>query len=248
MTEYDLVIEPDLNSLSHRVIADLLPLIQERTSQGSDFHLSLTGGRLGNQIVHDLCAVPELISNPRLHLWFSDERYVPLGHADRNDLPITEEARAGRVHIHSVQGPDTTDSVQTSAQDYAHELHLATTTRFCATNTLMDVTVLGIGPDGHVASLFPHSAQLESALGTIAVTDSPKPPPVRVTWTYPTLNASEQIWIVATGADKASAIQAVLHGVDYHDIPASRVAGKSITRIMMDSELASGLNGEAQIH
>lgn len=241
MTNYDIVVESDLASVSHRVIADLIPLITSRTSAGADFHLSLTGGRLGNQIIQDLCAEPTLIDNPRLHLWFSDERFVPQGHADRNDLPISDEARAGRIHVHSIPGPDSAESVQSAASQYAQDLHLATTTRFCATNTLMDVTVLGVGPDGHVASLFPHSVQLESVLGTIAVTDSPKPPPVRVTWTYPTLNASEQVWIVATGSDKTHAIQSVLDRVDYHEIPATRIAGRQSTRIMVDSELAADL-------
>ena len=241
MTRLPLIIEDSLPALSARVVADLTALISERTSSGSDFHVSLTGGRLGNQIVHDLFQVPEINANPRLHIWWSDERYVPLGHEDRNDLPVPQVAREGKVHIHSVRGPDTSESPQASAEQYSQELHLATTTRFCATNTLMDVTVLGIGPDGHVASLFPHSAQLDSTHGTIAITDSPKPPPVRVTWTYPTLNASEQVWIVATGADKAEAIQAVLDGADFRDIPAVAVHGTVSTHIMIDVELAQKL-------
>ena len=236
MATLDVTLLPHAQDVATTVVSELIDLISERAATGADVHISLTGGTVGNEIARALLA-NETVRNCRsLHLWWSDERYVPVGHEDRNDLVLQDLLEGCFATVHSVAGPDTTDSVEAAAKAYAHDLHLATTTRFCATNTLMDVCVLGMGPDGHVASLFPGSATLTATDGVVAVSNSPKPPPVRVTWTYPTINASEQIWLVVTGASKAVAAEQLQAGAPVQEIPAAGVHGKQITRLILDAD------------
>lgn len=236
MTDFEISKFADSNTVVQEIIADLMTLISARNWLGSETHIALTGGRVGGAIASGLLAIDEIVNNQLLHIWWSDERYVPVGHPDRNDLVLPKLAESARVKIHAVPGPDTTESVEQAAQDYAKTLHLCTTTRFCADNTLMDVTILSIGPDGHVASLFPHSTQLSANSGTLAIKDSPKPPPVRVTWTYPTINASQEVWLVSCGAEKAPIVDALITGTTVTEIPASGAHGKQKTRLIIDDE------------
>ena len=236
MTNLDVTILPNADDVASTVVAELVDLIQERSVAGADVHISLTGGTVGNQIAKALLSDEGVRNCRSLHLWWSDERYVPVGHDDRNDLVLQDLLDGCLAKVHAVPGPDSSESVQGSAKAYAHELHLATTTRFCATNTLMDVCVLGMGPDGHIASLFPGSATLDATEGVVAVSDSPKPPPVRVTWTYSTINASEQVWLVVTGASKAAAAAQLQAGASIEEIPATGVHGKQLTRLILDAE------------
>ena len=230
---------PTADEVVDSVVQDVIAYVQEHAVNGADVHIALTGGTAGTAINRALLSNDIIRSSRTLHLWFSDERYVPRGHEDRNDGNLEALLDGCLAKIHHVAGPDSSTSVQESAAQYASELHLATTTRFCSDNTLMDITILGLGPDGHVASLFPHSQTLSATAAVVAVTDSPKPPPVRVTWTYPTVNASRHIWIVATGSAKAEAVSHVL--ADNPDIeqsigrtPACGVSGKFETRLYVD--------------
>ena len=241
---HDVTALPTADDVVAAVVADVVAYVQEHAVNGADVHIALTGGTAGVAINRALLTNDAIRNCPTLHLWFSDERYVPRGHDVRNDLNLESLLSDCAVHIHHVAGPDTSTNVQESAQKYASELHLATTTRFCADNTIMDITILGLGPDGHLASLFPHSDTLRSTAAVVAVTDSPKPPPVRVTWTYPTINASRQVWIVATGQAKADAVSRVL--TDDPDIeqsigqtPACGVRGKLETRLYVDFDAQS---------
>jgi len=98
----------------------------------------------------------------------------------------------------------------------------------------MDICVLGLGPDGHVASLFPHHWDPHVKARAIAITDSPKPPAERVSFSMDFINASSQVWIIAAGESKAIAVSQVLEGD--RDIPAGNVQGRELTRLIVDSE------------
>ena len=230
---------PTAEDVVRQVVSDVVTYIRDHAVNGADVHIALTGGTSGTAINQALLEHEVVRSCRTLHLWFSDERYVPRTHEDRNDANLESLIDGCLARVHQVAGPESSASVQQSAQQYASELHLATTTRFCSDNTMMDITMLGLGPDGHVASLFPHSDTLQATAAVIAVTDSPKPPPVRVTWTYPTINASRQVWLIATGSAKADAV-AHLKSDDSNveqsigHTPALGVSGKFETRLYLD--------------
>lgn len=111
---------------------------------------------------------------------------------------------------------------------------------------VFDVVLLGMGPDGHVASLFPgHPGLLVDSTGlgevTLAVTDSPKPPASRVSLSLPAVNNARRVWIAAWGEEKAPAIAAAVAGVDVNEIPAAGVGGIEETLWLTDIDGASRL-------
>ncbi|MFC6343879.1 6-phosphogluconolactonase, partial [Nocardioides hankookensis] len=104
-----------------------------------------------------------------------------------------------------------------------------------------DIVMLGIGPDGHIASLFPGFPQLDSDGIAVGVTGSPKPPPERVSLTFAALNRARSVWFLVSGGGKASAVASALGGADLHDIPAAGVSGREETIWFLDREAASSL-------
>jgi 6-phosphogluconolactonase len=106
-----------------------------------------------------------------------------------------------------------------------------------------DILMLGVGPDGHIASLFPGHPQLDvSDQVAVGVTDSPKPPPERITLTYPALNRSRSVWFLVSGEGKAEAVaRALADGTDLHDTPAAGVTGLEETIWFLDRGSASHL-------
>ncbi len=162
-------------------------------------HLCLTGGSTPRRC-YELLG-PLLDSWEDVHLWYGDERCV---------APDDPESNAGMVHRALIApgavehrmlgelGPDR------GADAYAEELN----------DVVMDLTLNGMGPDGHTASLFPGHALLDAGVRVAGISDSPKPPPERITLTLPTLNASHHLMLLVTGADKAEALARVLAGPD----------------------------------
>jgi 6-phosphogluconolactonase len=97
-----------------------------------------------------------------------------------------------------------------------------------------------VGPDGHIASLFPDRGEiLVTDRVTLAVRDSPKPPPERITLTRPVINGSKRVWLVLTGADKASALGLALAGASYPSVPAAGAKGRSRTVFFVDEAAAA---------
>ncbi len=130
--------------------------------------------------------------------------------------------------------PDSYESIRLAAAAYSDELRDKGSGEF-------EVVMLGIGPDGHVASLFPGSAALDADLITVAVTDSPKPPPERLTLTLGALNRARAVWFVASGQEKAEAVARALGDADPHDVPAAGVSGREHTVWFLDRAAASAL-------
>ncbi|MDR2322257.1 MAG: 6-phosphogluconolactonase, partial [Microbacterium sp.] len=102
------------------------------------------------------------------------------------------------------------------------------------------VCFLGVGPDGHIASLFPDRPEITvTEAAVLPVRDSPKPPPERITLTRPVINASKRVWLVLTGAEKASALGLALAGANYENVPAAGAKGRKRTVFFVDEAAAS---------
>jgi 6-phosphogluconolactonase len=101
-----------------------------------------------------------------------------------------------------------------------------------------DVCFLGVGPDGHIASLFPDRPEILIADRTVVgVRDSPKPPPDRISMTRPVINGSKRVWMVVSGNDKASALGLALAGASYASVPAAGAKGRKRTVFFVDDAL-----------
>jgi len=242
-----LEVAPDAGALAAAVAGRLVAVVTAAVSDGGVAHVALTGGSMGGAVV---TALADLDLDPgtwhRVHLWWGDERFVPAGDQDRNDqqardagldrLPIP----AGQVH--AVPAGSDPAGLDDAAQAYAAEL----AGQPDAVNGVpaFDVVLLGVGPDGHVASLFPGRPELGvTDATTVAVTGSPKPPPLRVSLTLPTLRSAQRVWFVVSGADKSAAVAAAWARPGDRSLPASLVRGTAETVWWLDQAAAGGLSG-----
>ncbi len=222
--ELDLTLYADSDELAEEVTAQILLAIENGLLAKGEFHLVLTGGTLGVQISQALVAAfngaPELYKG--LHIWFSDERFVNLDSSERNAAPLHGTLTNTNVVVHESLAPDSPATIEDAVRDYEEALRGVT----------IDLNILGVGPDGHVASLFPGVADLDDQRDIFAITDSPKPPASRISFTMKFLNQAEEIWIVAAGASKADAVAKIIEG-DL-SIPASYVSAQVRTRLIVD--------------
>ncbi len=138
-------------------------------------------------------------------------------------------------------GPDG-DDPEAAAERYADELAAAASSGDRAGVPALDVLLLGMGPDGHTASLFPEQPALhESERTVVAVRGAPKPPPRRLTLTFPAIAAAQEVWMVVAGADKASAAAMALSEAGPVQVPAAGARGVHATRWLLDRKAASRL-------
>lgn len=234
---------PHEQALAAAVAAQLASVMATELDGRDRCDVALTGGGVGTLVLSELVQASEGLDWSGVHLWWSDERYLPAGDHDRNEVQarsaLTSLVPIPVANLHPMP-PDDGQSVETAAAAYAAELASVR-----PESRLPDfaVALLGIGPDGHVASLFPdHPALREHASSTVAVTGSPKPPPVRVSFTLDSINSARQVWVLASGSAKASAIaRAWSSPADAEQCPASAVHGTQATVFWMDQDAASGV-------
>ncbi|MFM1796414.1 MAG: hypothetical protein RL733_195 [Actinomycetota bacterium] len=224
--ELDLTLYADATELAEEVTVQILAAIEKGLKLQSQFHLVLTGGTLGTQIsealVNEFNADTDAFRG--LHIWWSDERFVPADSVERNAFPFHNNVKNSNVVVHQALSSDTATTLQESVSDY--ELALE--------NVDIDLNVIGLGPDGHVASLFPGMTDVDDQRKVIAVENSPKPPAERITFTMSMINSAKEVWIVAAGESKADAVTKLIEGE--LSIPASYVRGNSHTRLIVDTE------------
>ena len=224
--DLDLTLYADQAELLREVTSQLIEVIETGLRINGVFHLALTGGTLGTELtrtlVADWNAHPELYQG--LHIWWSDERFVDRSSAEQNSSPVLNSVTNKNVTIHMLRSSDEVENIDLAVEDYLAQLD----------ETFMDLTILGLGPDGHIASLFPEAAHIDRLEKVIAITDSPKPPAVRATFTLSMINTSTLVWIIAAGASKADAVTKIIEG-DL-SIPASYIRAADHTRLIVDTD------------
>lgn len=206
----------------------------------------LTGGGTGIALLKRLSS--HVIDWPRVHLFWGDDRYVPSCDDDRNEKQAREALLdhivipASNIHPMPADDGDFGSDLDTAAA--AYEQVLAAVADTGQDTPMFDVHLLGMGAEGHVNSLFPHTpAVLEDRRLVVGVADSPKPPPRRITLTLPAVRRSRQVWLVVSGAAKADAVAAAIGGADPADVPAAGAIGLEATVWLLDAPAARGLGG-----
>lgn len=243
------VVHPNQNVLAAAAAARVLTTLLDLQSQKSPVHWVLTGGTVGIGTLAEMRKSPVVtaVDWTGVHIWWGDERFVPGGDGERNETQardalldfLVAECGLPEENIHPMLAPGTSgiDSAEQAAQAYCAEL-----AKFAGEGADVpdfDLLLLGMGPDIHVASLFPGHAGLAAAgAAATAVHDSPKPPPTRVSLTFEAINQAQRVWIVAGGAEKADAVQAVLDDKPVAEAPAAGVAGKLETLLLLDANSA----------
>jgi 6-phosphogluconolactonase len=240
------VVHRDRQLLSDDAAARLVVAIREAQSSRGEADIVLTGGSMGSAVLAALSQSPgkDTINWRTLNIWWGDERFLPAGDPERNETQARRALLDGvpldpaRVHpMPSAGGPDGSD-VDAAAARYANEL-AAAAPRGCDVPEF-DVLMLGVGPDAHVASLFPeHPALHEREASTIGVRGAPRPPPVRVSMTFPSLCAARNVWFLVAGPDKATAVGLALSGTGLLQAPAAGVTGMRSTMWLLDHDAAT---------
>jgi 6-phosphogluconolactonase len=222
--QLDLTVYDDAPELVEEVSSQILTSIEEGLLERGAFHLVLTGGTLGVEISRALLAAfngaPDMYKG--LHIYWSDERFVASDSEERNAHPLHSTITNPNITLHEALAPDSGSSIEDAVKDYEHALD----------GVVIDLNILGVGPDGHVASLFPGIADIDDSRKIFAITDSPKPPASRISFTMQTINESREVWIVAAGESKGDAVVKIIE-CDL-SIPASYVSGAERTRLIVD--------------
>ncbi|MFD7023609.1 6-phosphogluconolactonase [Promicromonospora sukumoe] len=241
------VVHPDKEVLAQAAAARLLTRVLDVQSVRSPVHVVLTGGTVGIATLAAVAASPLVpaVDWSNVHLWWGDERFLPDGDPDRNETQAREALLDGLVaghglpaaNVHAMPGPTSVATPEEGAAAYA-----ATLAEHAAGEAggvpAFDVLLLGMGPDGHVASLFPGHEGLAAQGTTTGVHGSPKPPPERVSLTFDAIRAAREVWVVAAGAEKADRVAAALAGDPVSEVPAAGAVGQARTLWLLDLESA----------
>jgi len=240
------VVHRDKQLLADDAAARLVMAIVEAQSSRGQADIVLTGGSMGSALLVSLGHSPakDAVDWRHLNVWWSDERFLPAGDPERNETQSRQALldavplEPSRVHpMPASDGPDGAD-IDAAAARYAAELAAAAPRGHDVPE--FDVLMLGVGPDAHVASLFPeHPALYERDASTIGVRGAPKPPPVRVSMTFPSLCAAREVWFLVSGPDKAGAVGLALSGAGQLQAPAAGVTGLLSTTWLLDRDAAT---------
>ncbi|MCW4459490.1 6-phosphogluconolactonase [Microbacterium sp. MPKO10] len=242
--ERRVLIHADKPALAASIAARFLTKVVDLLDEQDRVNIVLEGGRVALDVLTQINANParDTVDWGRVHFWWGDERFVPRGHDDRNDAKartaLLDHIALPESNIHPMPSSDDDGELEAAAATYAAELREnadgdSALPRF-------DITFLGVGPDGHTASLFPdHPQVLEKEATVLPVTDSPKPPAERLTLTRPALNSSQRIWVEIAGAEKASSLGLALAGAAYSEVPIAGIKGRRRTVFFVDEEAAA---------
>ncbi|WP_078112375.1 6-phosphogluconolactonase [Gordonia sp. IITR100] len=205
----------------------------------------LTGGSNGIGLLSALAADSGTIDWSKVDIYWGDDRFVPADDPERNSgqareaLLDTVPVDPSRVFPMAPSDGPLGDDIEAAAADYAAILAGRSSDGVAPE---FDLHLLGMGGEGHINSLFPHTAATaETTKSVVAVEDSPKPPPRRITLTLPVVNRSRQVWFLVAGDDKAEAVGAAHGGADPADWPAAGARGTEETIWFLDDAAAADI-------
>jgi 6-phosphogluconolactonase len=231
------IVHNDADVLAEAVAARLLNRLADAQAHRGEASIVLTGGRIAAKVYQNILGSPirTIVDWSKVDFWWGDERFLPSGDPERNETQAREafldHLPVGPARVHPMAASDEVDTPEQAAERYAAELGPEV--------PAFDLLLLGIGEDGHVASLFPGNPALDvDGVAAVGVRNSPKPPPERVSLTMSAINTATAAWIIASGEGKAEAVDEAL---SKGDLPAGRVKAVGHTRWLIDKDAASHL-------
>jgi len=232
-----------LDGLNLALVSRWSAIAGQSIKERGEFHVALAGGKTPTRFYQLLAskAIASTLPWSQTHIYFSDERCVAPDHADSN-FHMAKDALLDHVplpaqQIHRIRGEDP-DHAQAAA-DYQQQLirHLPAD----ADGYHLDLVLLGLGTDGHIASLFPHTSILEERDALVAAVTVEPRDRWRISMTFPLLEQARHVLIVVAGSDKAQIIEDILgpDAVDHH-YPAQRI--EHLCEWHIDNEAADRLS------
>jgi 6-phosphogluconolactonase len=241
--ERRVIVHPDKATLSAAVAARFIGKVVDLIAEFDEASVVLTGGTMGIAVLAAVQSDParDSIDWSRVNVWWGDERWLPSGDPERNETQAREalldHVALDPARVHPF--PSSDQGIELDAAAAAYSTEIAEHTPANASMPHFDITFLGMGPDGHIASLFPEREGIrERALTVIPVRNSPKPPPERLSLTLPVINSSARVWLVVAGADKAAALGLTLAGASIDEVPAAGAEGRRKTLFFVDADAA----------
>jgi 6-phosphogluconolactonase len=245
----EVIVHRDAGLLAKAVAARIITrLVDAQASKGSA-SLVLTGGGIGAAALRAVRESPavEAVDWRRLDIWWGDDRFVERESDDRNEK-AAREALLDHIDVDPERvfpmgwagGPDGVDADAAAAR-YAATLASRTRHEDHGPVPQFDVLLLGLGPEGHVASIFPESPAAHDERPVVAVHGCPKPPPTRISLTQVAIRSAAEVWVVAAGGEKADAARLALSGAGPLQVPAAGAIGRSRTLWLLDRAAAAAL-------
>jgi 6-phosphogluconolactonase len=246
------VVYPNAELLAAATAARLVTRLVDAQAARGWASLVLTGGGTGTAVLQQLRATParDAIDWARVDLYWGDERFLPAGDPERNET----QARAAlldhvpvdpaRVHAMAPSDGEFGNDPEAAAAAYAEVLARAARPEDHGPVPTFDVLLLGVGGEGHVASVFPASpAVYETDRTAVAVRGCPKPPPIRVSLTLPAIRRATEVWLMTTGSAKAAAVAMAVGGAGEVQLPAAGARGQRRTLWLLDKPAAAKVPG-----
>lgn len=253
MSRPDVVVHASAEVLAAATAARLITRIVDVQSASGSASLLLTGGGIVIAALRQVASTQSAaaVDWRRLDIYWGDERFLPHGHPDRNETQA-REALLDRVgvdptRVHPMGAPDGPRGDDPDAAAHAYEDLLMRSWRpeDRGAAPSFDICCLGVGEDGHVASVFPGSpAVYETERAVIGVRGSPKPPPTRITLTLPAIRCAAEVWLIVSDSAKAAAVTMALSGAGEVQLPAAGATGRRRTLWLLDRAAAAKLPPE----
>ena len=248
----DVLRHANAEALADDAAARTITTLVGRVGDAGVAHVCLTGGGIGTAVLAAIGRSPSVdaVDWSRVHIWWGDERFLPAGDSERNDTGAWEALLDGiaipRENVHSMPTPvECRDDVDEGAALYAEVLEQYASRDADPAVPSMDILMLGIGPDAHVASLFPEHPAVHDQRTVVGVHGSPKPPPLRISLTFRSIQAAQQVWVLASGGEKAEAVRLALSPeAGEFQVPAAGARGLQRTLFLIDEAAASALPGD----
>jgi 6-phosphogluconolactonase len=248
MTASQVVVLPNSDLLAATTAARLVTKLVDAQAAKGTASVVLTGGRTGIAVLQQLLAAPakDAIDWSHVDFYWGDERFLPAGHPDRNETQAREalldhvNVNPSRVYAMAPSDGEFGDDPDQAAAAYAELLAAKTQPEDHGDVPMFDVCMLGVGEEGHTASIFPGSpAVYETERTVVAVRNCPKPPPTRVSLTLGAIRRSSEVWLLTGGESKAAAVAMALGGAGEVQIPAAGARGQRRTLWLLDKAAAA---------
>ena len=242
------VVHPDPDVLAAAVAARLLTRLTDVQAERGEASVVLTGGGVGIAVLEQVRDSParSAVDWSRVDVWWGDERFVAADDGERNELQARRalldqlDLAPERVHPMGARGGPDGDDADAAAARYAAELRAAAPDGEDV--PAFDVLLLGMGPEGHTASIFPASPAASDDRPVVGVHDCPKPPPTRVSLGFSALNRARETWLVVAGEGKAPMVATALAGADRVQVPVAGAHGTERTLWLLDEAAAGALD------
>ena len=252
MSQPEVVVHSSPDLLAKSVAARLVTKLVDAQAARGTASIVLTGGRTGNAVLAELWAIParDAVDWRRVDVWWGDERFVPADDPERNERQAREALLdhvpidPARIHAFPASDGEFGNDPEPAAEWYAEQLAKHARPEDHGPVPRFDVLMLGVGEEGHTASIFPESPAAYDERAVVAVRGCPKPPPIRLTLTFSALSAANEVWMLTTGESKAPAVALALGGAGRVQIPAAGPRGRSRTVWLLDRTAASKLSAD----